>query len=109
MRVPADKNNRYDTDPGRATHDRVFVLSISEVVEYCQTKACEGTKYCYAQGAYKKNGNCWWWLRTPGSDNLWNDWLAADVEGDGTVSYSGSSVSDDNEGVRPALWITLDS
>lgn len=48
--------------------DRVFLLSMDEAWEYFSsdsTRQCQGTAYCYAQGAYKTgNGHCAWWLRS---------------------------------------------
>ncbi|MBR5347590.1 MAG: serine/threonine protein kinase, partial [Deltaproteobacteria bacterium] len=68
--VTADQNPSYNTSPGNNTTDKVFLLSITEVNRYFSSdsaRQCRGTAYCYARGAYKAdNGNCWWWLRSPG-------------------------------------------
>ena len=105
--VTADKNPSYSTSPGNNTTDKVFLLSITEVKQYFSSNSarqCQGTAYCYAQGAYKdSNGNCWWWLRSPGRDS----YDAADVDLFGSVSHRGGSVNYDNDAVRPALWINL--
>ena len=107
--VSADKNPKYSTNPGNATQDKVFLLSIDEANKYFKTddaRACAGTAYAYAQGAYKAgNGNCWWWLRSPGYDQL----DAAFVNNDGIVSPGGIGVNDDYSAVRPAFWIDLAS
>jgi len=107
--VTADKNPSYSTSPGNNTTDKVFLLSITEVYKYFSSESarqCQGTAYCYAQGAYKaSNGNCWWWLRSPGYYS--ND--AAIVNTDGSVSDRGLYVSYDRDAVRPALWINLGS
>ena len=113
--VPADKNPSYDTPPGNDTEDRVFLFSMSEVDRYLGTddaRQCTGTAYCYAQGAYQaKNGNCWWWLRTPGSRSSY----AVYVVDDGAVRAVGGSVSGLGNhfgtgfgAVRPAMWISLE-
>ena len=67
--VSADKNPEYDTNPGNATKDRVFLLNITEVNKYFSSdsaRQCRPTDYAVANGAYKSNDNvCWWWLRRP--------------------------------------------
>lgn len=93
------------------TKDRVFLLSRDEAWEYFSsdsTRQCQGTAYCYAQGAYKTgNGNCKWWLRSPGSSG----WTAYVYDGS-LRDYNGEyscCVDNDNIAVRPALWIDLGS
>ena len=107
--VTADKNPSYSTSPGNNTTDKVFLLSITEVNQYFSSdsvRQCQGTAYCYALGAYKaSNGNCCWWLRSPGYDSSY----AANVTGDGSVYDYGIFVNFSNFAVRPALWINLDS
>jgi len=102
--VTADKNPSYSTSPGNNTTDKVFLLSITEVYKYFSSESarqCQGTAYCYAQGAYKaSNGNCWWWLRSPGN----NSNNAANVNNDGSVNNNGNNVNNDNDAVRPALF-----
>ena len=106
--VSADKNPKYSTNPGNATTDKVFLLSITEAEKYFSSdsaRQCSATAYVKAQGAYTStsNGNCWWWLRSPGySQNL-----AAYVNYDGSVNYNGLYVGSDLGAVRPALWINL--
>ena len=105
--VTADKNPSCSTSPGNNTTDKVFLLSITEVNKYFNSdsaRQCQGTAYCYAQGAYKaSNGNCWWWLRSPG---LSSDY-AAFVRNSGSVDDIGHGVSYGYNAVRPALWINL--
>ena len=107
--VTADKNPSYSTSPGNNTTDKVFLLSITEVNKYFSSdsaRQCQGTAYCYAQGAYKaSNGNCWWWLRSPG----YNSNYAAYVNYFGSVIDRGDFVDSDSDAVRPALWINLGS
>ena len=114
--VSADKNPEYNTNPGNATTDKVFLLSINEVEKYFnsdEARKCAPTAYAKAQGAYTSDSyktasgaaTCWWWLRSPGylQDN------AAYVRYGGSVRYRGDDVSSGNDAVRPALWINLDS
>ncbi|MCR5090364.1 MAG: DUF6273 domain-containing protein, partial [Oscillospiraceae bacterium] len=59
-----------------------------------------------SQGSYvNDDGNCWWWLRSPGLNSL----VAASVSNDGSVLINGYNVTYDNIAVRPALWINLES
>ena len=107
--VRADKNPSYDTSPGKSTMDQVFLLSIKEVNKYFSVdsaRECQGTVYCYAKGAYKGgNGNCCWWLRSPGDDSS----SAAYVNCDGNVFYYGNYVDRGSRAVRPAMWIDIGS
>ena len=104
--VSADKNPSFpDVDPGNATNDKVFLLSLLEVNKYFSSdsaRQCKLTAYAIANGA-KKNGfgNCSWRLRTPGRSLF----VTACV--DWTVFDSGPGVSWDGETVRPAMWIDL--
>ena len=105
--VSADKNPDYSTNPGNATQDQVFLLSITEVNKYFSSdsaRQCEPTDYAVANGVWKSgSGSCWWWLRSPGG----NQCTAAIVNYDGDVGEDGLSVVDDSDAVRPALWIDL--
>ena len=113
--VPADQNPDYSTDPGNATTDKVFLLSITEAKNYFSTDnscMCVPTAYAIANGAYTSSsnkvdgeGSCWWWLRSPG---YCLD-CAAGVNYDGTVRSGGSYVYNDDSAVRPALWVSLES
>jgi hypothetical protein len=105
--VIADRNPLYSTSPGNNTTDKVFLLSITEVNKYFSSdsaRQCRGTAYCYARGALKAdNGNCWWWLRSPGLDSDG----AACVLSLGSVGDRGRFVYSRDNAVRPALWINL--
>lgn len=107
--VSADKNPDYSTNPGNATQDQVFLLSITEVNKYFSSNSarqCKPTDYAVANGAWENDsGNCWWWLRSPG---YYLD-LAAYVNIDGDVDEVGTYVNIDLIAVRPALWIDLGS
>ncbi len=110
--VSADKNPSYDTNQGNATQDKVFLLSINEANKYFDnddSRICATTAYAKAQGAWtnrRSSGEaaCWWWLRSPGSDQC----SAAGVSSfGGWVDGRGYGVSDDSNAVRPAMWINL--
>ncbi len=105
--VSADKNPDYITNPGNATQDQVFLLSITEVNKYFSSdsaRQCKPTDYAVANGAVESDsGNfCWWWLRSPGIDQSSS---ARVVSGGGVDEYGIIVFSDD--AVRPAMWIDL--
>ncbi len=107
--VSADKNPDYCTNPGNATQDQVFLLSITEVNKYFSSysaRLCKPTDYAVANGVGENDsGNCWWWLRSPGR----NQSYAAYVLAGGDVTEDGSGVDYVSSAVRPALWIDLNS
>lgn len=112
--VSANKNPKYDTDPGKSTNDKIFLLSLNEVNKYFSSneeRMCAATDYAIAQGAwtlvdYKLEGKllCWQWLRSPGYDQN----SAARVGLSGSVIYDGSVASSDDGCIRPAMWISLE-
>lgn len=107
--VSADKNS---TNPGNATQDQVFLLSITEANKYFgsdSARQCKPTDYASANGAYfnSVNGNCWWWLRSPGVTQ-YSAHSAAYVHSSGGVYESGSDVDIGTSAVRPAMWVSLE-
>ena len=112
--VSADRNPDYSTDPGNATKDKIFLLSINEANKYFasdEARMCVPTAYAIANGAWtgscKVDGaaTCWWWLRSPGINQV----NAAHVYFVGGVGSIGYVVYYDGRGVRPALLIDLDA
>ena len=106
--VSADKNPDYSANPGNATQDQVFLLSITEANKYFNStgaRQCEPTDYAVANGAWESDsGNFrWWWLRSPGVTQN----SAARVSGGGIVSSAGYDVDYNNGAVRPAMWIIM--
>ena len=113
--VSADNNPQYSTNPGNATMDKVFLLSINEVEKYFnsdEARKCAPTAYAKAQRAWTSDtyktpsgaATCYWWLRSPGL----NQGRAADVNFDGSVYEYGGSVNGGDLAVRPAMWISID-
>ena len=103
--VSADKNPNYNTNPGSATQDKVFLLSTNSFdTEYGK---CAASKYAKEHGAYTfgayttESGEltCQWWLRTPGIFQR----AAACVYCDGSIKDR--TVDRDDICVRPAMWI----
>ncbi|MCF0141727.1 MAG: hypothetical protein HUJ78_06965 [Mogibacterium sp.] len=113
--VSADKNPENDTNPGKSTKDKVFLLSIKEAEKYFandEAWMCAPTAYAKANGVYTDDdyttedgeATCWWWLRSPG----YTQFYAACVNFGGYVFNRGCNVLYVEDGVRPALWINLE-
>ncbi len=115
LTVNADKNPRYNIDPGSATKDQIFLISFAEAEEFFDSdnsRRCVPTEYAIAKGAYTNsnyevNGKatCYWWLRTSGNYST----SAVRVNHDGSVHDSGIPVSNGYAAVRPALWVDLEA
>ena len=91
----------YDVTGGKNTQDQIFLLSRSEASDYLKSitlRMCGPTAYAKSLGAYLD-----WWLRTPGM----NQYRASSVSGDGELNDMMWANIDG--GVRPALWISLES
>ena len=104
----ADKNPEYPTPVGEDTTDRIWLLSLSEVDRYLTDTPyapCLVTPYGIQNQAYiaTAKGECWWWCRTPGSDEI----FAAGVNPLGVISTRGNNVNYVHGAVRPAMWIDI--
>ena len=108
--VSADKKHGHSANPGNATQDQVFLLSITEANKYFNStgaRQCEPTDYAVANGAWESvDGNCGWWLRSPGVTQ-YSAHSAAYVHNSGGVYESGSDVDIGTSAVRPAMWIIM--
>ncbi len=102
-------NERYGTNGGNATNDRIFLLSSDEAEIYFsynnEARECKSTVFSEANGAYvfPEDGNVWWWLRTPGIAGN----MAAGVDTFGSVFLNGIRVDSTFYSVRPAFWLDL--
>ncbi|MBO4562857.1 MAG: hypothetical protein J5772_04515 [Clostridia bacterium] len=110
-RVSAEPNPFYpDIDPGSPTTDKMFILSISEVLKYFPTDAdrlCSSTPEAARLGAYGGlHDYCLWWLRNPGSDDYPSRTVV--ISSDGTIKYIGHFVDNQNYAVRPAIWVSAE-
>ena len=111
--VSADKNPSYSTNPGNATKDSVFLLSIVEANKYFandEARMCAVTDYAIEQGAWTSDSSkvdgrpaCWWWLRSPG----YNGSSAALVFHVGSIYDYGGRVDLSDSAVRPCVWVRL--
>jgi hypothetical protein len=123
---PNEDNQWYGTDGGGDTRDRVFLLSLEEVVKHFGDSGdlaarkgwywedgkdvLKDGKGYYINDQYNServakfnNSGYWWWLRSPGGSQI----LAAFVRSGGNVALDGHFVYNDSVGVRPALWLNL--
>ncbi len=123
--VKNEDNPYFGTEGGKDTKDKVFLLSLSEIVNtkygfdsdryaYDINRRCAPTDYTVAQGAYQYSGNdsdyvtadnigaCWWWLRSPCYRR--HDAARVNRNGDGSVS---EDVNKGKGAVRPVLFINL--
>jgi hypothetical protein len=121
-------NPWYGTAGGDDTKDRLFLLSIEEVVKYFgdSGRLAEGPteplssvddQYNEARIARDENGNAkWWWLRSPGHVGNYTAVITEigtisvhglDVDYGGKVDYMGRDLTGNSGGVRPALWLKL--
>ena len=121
-------NPTYKTDGGAATKDKMFLLSMDEVVQYFKlTKEngtwtyatgtatrCKPTKYAIAQNARLGDVNkkytdyCYWWLRTTGSYLGRAAYVSVDGSLDHSVGGVGAGIGqvyDKFITVRPAMWV----
>lgn len=108
--INAEKNPSFSTDPGKTTNDKIFILSLFESRQYFSSdseRQCCPTVYCGTRSPVTyQNGNCWWWLRTPGSISS----FAVAVDMNGTIKIDGMRANNpDHVMVRPALRVSLKS
>ena len=105
-------NPWYKTPGGGSTTDKVFLLSIEEVVKYFGDSGAlrAGGEYSindqYNSARVAEYGGAkawWWWLRSPG----YYVNCAVYVYYDGYLNLYGNSIYSAWGGVRPALWLNL--
>ena len=116
-------NLEYGTEGGNNTTDKIFLLSEQEVYgtkassygfaesydTYDEARRRKSSTYAKAKGVWSQyggagyDGNCGWWLRTPG--NLTNTTMR--VQYYGYVGRQGFYVHYDNNGVSPVLNLNL--
>lgn len=121
-------NPWYHCSGGGDTVDRVFLLSLDEVVRSCfgdSSRLLDNPKVNQRYWFDRKDENnakrkalfmgssWWWWTRSPGKNNR----VAVYVHGDGNIGIQGNGISktsfntlhrmtnSNKGGVRPAMWI----
>ena len=104
--VKARGNTGTGQNFGHDTKDKIFLLDIEEAEKLFlseEERQCKPTEYAVKQRAYVNsyNGNCWWWLRSP----VTNDGYTAIVNNNGSVSQTGVLLYDEHSVARPAMWL----
>ena len=104
----------YYSKGGDNTTDRIFILSVEEVVRYfgdsgqLQNRP-DGVgwisdQYNCARITRNEDGMpAWWWLRSSGGDQH----LTPFVDPHGVLTLYGTGASNTTGGVRPVLWLNL--
>jgi serine/threonine protein phosphatase PrpC len=109
-----ESNPWFGTSAGKHTCDKIFVLSLEELVKYfgdsgqLKDKNPHNRNHIDDDYNYKRvctlNGTISsWWLRSPGSTPS----TFAIVKPEGRISLHGALVKEDNIGIRPALWMKI--
>ena len=119
-------NLEYGTEGGNNTKDKIFLLSEQEVYgtkagsygfaeaydTYDEARGRKSSTYAKAKGVWGYygdgagyDGNCWWWLRTPGDHAD----ITMKVSNYGYVDRFGFNVIINDYGVCPALNLNLSS
>jgi len=117
-RIANPVNLWWGTDGGNDTTDKVFLLSLEEADryfgdsgDYLNEISPDGkgwwmsNEYDIKRVAMYEDEAWWWWLRSPGKDSH----IPAYVDIDGALIMTGSAVQYLLGGVRPALWLNLES
>ena len=114
--IVINSENTYDNrNGGNDTLDKVFILSMKEVDEYLPdyfmyghatnyalAQGCDTSSYRGHEGTQAENSSVWW-VRTPGASSYGA--IMVDYEG---KFVTNGHVVDEDKGIRPAVWITLD-
>ena len=86
--------------------DRIIILSVDEVRQYMnkEIRSCQATPYAISKKIWTGyDGNCWWWLRTPGEEHNY----ITHVGTEGDLHIYGNCATAKDGTVRPALWLKL--
>ena len=107
--IKNEDNSWSGTSGGNDTEDKVFLLSEKEaetLFSNDEERIAKATEYAEKSGVYvneKKEAN--WWRRSPGNKSR----NAAEERNNGWVRRDGRNVNKNNDGVRPALHLNLQS
>jgi len=123
-------NPWYGSIGGADTFDRVFLLSLNEIVRLYfgdSSRLLDNPKQNQRYWFDRKDENnikrtalfmdshWWWWTRTPGKNNK----VAVYIHGDGNIGIQGNGISKtsfntlhritkrNDGGVRPAIWVKI--
>lgn len=112
--IENENNPEYNTDGGHDTDDELFLLSIDDVSDYFGKidKKCYATPYALEKGVNQgSNDYVTYWLRSPGSMDIigTEPGYAANIDFTGAVKYYGNDVTFEGIGIRPAMWIKVNT
>ena len=120
--VPAAVNPDYESDPGNATQDKVFIQSAEESLQTFgpsktgeEMRSCYATPYAKAQGAQtrkKDDLRCYFWLRDPSRGTAGrNSSFAATVDAGGAIrtasNHCGGILGGISSGMPILMRVTL--
>lgn len=111
--ITTPDNEWFNVEGGEDTMDKVFLLSIDEVVRYFgdsgqlengnpDSEYFIDDEYNEGRIAYNEGVAEWWFLRSPGGEAG----RAADMSDVGTIILYGDCTNA-GHGTRPALWVSM--
>lgn len=125
--IKNEDNASYGTEGGEDTKDKVFILSMNDVVNTGYgfdssrfkldiNRRCSSTDFAKGMGAWSTSFGCdyetvegkkpsCWWLRLPGGDSL----CAVFVDFRGSIDDYGDNIDLGANAVRPAMNLNLSS
>ena len=108
-----EDNQWFETNGGDDTQDRIFLLSLAEIVKYFGDSgqlANRPSDALWINDEYKQNRiatfngvAAWWWLRSPGDYS----YCASLIDNAGNIYVYGGYVYPTLGSVRPVLWLNL--
>jgi hypothetical protein len=94
--------NRWLVPAGNDTYDKIFLLSIEEVMKYFPNRPDRAVRWP-KDDVVRPGGEWAWWLRSPGGDNFCAIRIVlggVDLDLHVNDTHAG--------GIRPALWLYID-
>jgi hypothetical protein len=101
--VVTSDNMHYGTSGGGDTTDRVFLLSIEEVIQYLSDPHDRMLHFARRREGNMEHRASQWWLRSTGAYTV----HGAFVGTRGEVNTAGLGVNSSTISIRPALWLIL--
>ena len=105
--VTNESNPFYGTWGGNNTVDNIYLLSYNEAASYFpvnEQRRAQPTAFTAFKNAEIKEGNCWWWLRTPGVYGV----DVCGVHHNGELDPKGVYVYGQRSAVRPVMWVIVE-
>lgn len=114
-RIINNSNPCYGTIGGNITTDKVFLLSMEEIMKYLGNEKLLlkfperdiywiSDKHNKSRIALEENNMAsWWWLRSPGIFGF----NATSVSPEGWLSIDGQNVDNYGGGIRPSMWLNI--